>query len=82
MAQVLDELGVDTIGIMKGSNKVDLAHRFINIALSPEVQSRIVASKKASLKAYAFLVVGEGIEKKQTDFAAEVQAQAEAAKAH
>ena len=41
-------LGVDTIGIMKGSNKVDLAHRFINIALSPEVQSRIVASKKAS----------------------------------
>jgi putative spermidine/putrescine transport system substrate-binding protein len=41
-------LGVDTMGIMKGSTKVDLAHRFMNIALSPEVQSKIVAMKKAS----------------------------------
>jgi elongation factor Ts len=43
---------------------------------------KLLASKKATLKSYAFLVVGEGIEKKQTDFAAEVQAQAEAAKTH
>ena len=41
-------LGVDTMAIMKGSTKTDLAHKFLNIALSPEVQSKIVASKKAS----------------------------------
>jgi len=37
---------------------------------------KLLTSKKANLKSYAFLVVGEGIEKKQTDFAAEVRAQA------
>lgn len=41
-------LGVDAMGIMKGSSKVDLAYRFMNIALSPDVQSKIVALKKAS----------------------------------
>jgi putative spermidine/putrescine transport system substrate-binding protein len=41
-------LGVDTIGIMKGTKKADLAYKFMNIALSPEVQSKIVALKKAS----------------------------------
>jgi putative spermidine/putrescine transport system substrate-binding protein len=41
-------LGVDTMAIMKGSTKTDLAYKFINIALSPEVQSKIVAAKKAS----------------------------------
>jgi putative spermidine/putrescine transport system substrate-binding protein len=41
-------LGVDTMAIMKGSPRAELAHRFLNIALSSEVQSRIVASKKAS----------------------------------
>lgn len=41
-------LGVDTMAVMKGSAKADLAYRFMNIALSPEVQSKIVASKKAS----------------------------------
>jgi putative spermidine/putrescine transport system substrate-binding protein len=41
-------LGVDSMGIMKGSKKQELAHRFMNIALSPEVQSKIVAMKKAS----------------------------------
>lgn len=41
-------LGVDTMGIMKGSAKVDLAYKFMNIALSPDVQSKIVALKKAS----------------------------------
>ncbi|OWT74480.1 MULTISPECIES: PotD/PotF family extracellular solute-binding protein [unclassified Achromobacter] len=41
-------LGVDTMAIMKGSPRADLAYKFINIALSPEVQSKIVAAKKAS----------------------------------
>jgi elongation factor Ts len=41
---------------------------------------KMLAAKKAKLHAYAFLVVGEGIEKKSTDFAAEVMAQA--GKAH
>lgn len=41
-------LGVDSMGIMKGSKKQDLAYKFMNIALSPEVQSKIVALKKAS----------------------------------
>jgi putative spermidine/putrescine transport system substrate-binding protein len=41
-------LGVDTMGIMKGSTKTDLAYKFMNIALSSDVQSKIVASKKAS----------------------------------
>jgi elongation factor Ts len=37
---------------------------------------KILAAKKASLAGYRFLVVGEGIEKKSTDFAAEVMATA------
>lgn len=41
-------LGVDSMGIMKGSKKQELAYKFMNIALSPEVQSKIVAMKKAS----------------------------------
>ncbi len=41
-------LGVDTMGIMKGTKKADLAYKFMNIALSSEAQSKIVASKKAS----------------------------------
>ncbi|OZI28711.1 ABC transporter substrate-binding protein [Bordetella genomosp. 1] len=41
-------LGVDTMGIMKGTGKADLAYKFMNIALSSEVQSKIVAYKKAS----------------------------------
>ena len=41
---------------------------------------KMLAAKKAKLHAYAFLVVGEGIEKKSSDFAAEVMAQA--GKAH
>jgi elongation factor Ts len=41
---------------------------------------KMLASKKAKVNAYAFFVVGEGIEKKSTDFAAEVMAQA--GKAH
>ena len=41
---------------------------------------KMLAAKKAKVHAYAFFVVGEGIEKKATDFAAEVMAQA--GKAH
>ena len=41
---------------------------------------KMLAAKKAKVNAYAFFVVGEGIEKKTTDFAAEVMAQA--GKAH
>jgi elongation factor Ts len=41
---------------------------------------KLLAARKAKVHAYAFFVVGEGIEKKSTDFAAEVMAQA--GKAH
>ena len=41
---------------------------------------KMLNAKKAKVNAYAFLVVGEGIEKKTADFAAEVMAQA--GKAH
>src|SRR4051812_19288272 len=41
---------------------------------------KMLGAKKAKVNAYAFLVVGEGIEKKSNDFAAEVMAQA--GKAH
>jgi elongation factor Ts len=35
---------------------------------------KMLAAKKTKLNAYKVLVVGEGIEKKQSDFAAEVAA--------
>jgi elongation factor Ts len=41
---------------------------------------KMLAAKKAKVHGYAFFVVGEGIEKKSSDFAAEVMAQA--GKAH
>ena len=41
---------------------------------------KYLAGKKAKVNAYAFFVVGEGIEKKTSDFAAEVMAQAGAAR--
>ena len=41
---------------------------------------KMLGAKKARVNGYAFLVVGEGIEKKSSDFAAEVMAQA--GKAH
>lgn len=45
-----------------------------------QTTEKVLAAKKAKVHAYTFLVVGEGIEKKSTDFAAEVMAQA--GKAH
>lgn len=41
-------LGIDTVAINKGSKKADLAYKFINIALDPEVQAKIAALKKGS----------------------------------
>jgi elongation factor Ts len=41
---------------------------------------KYLAAKKTKVNAYAFFVVGEGIEKRTTDFAAEVMAQAGAAR--
>jgi elongation factor Ts len=37
---------------------------------------KMLAAKKTKVLGFRFLVVGEGIEKKQTDFAAEVAAMA------
>jgi elongation factor Ts len=37
---------------------------------------KMLASRKAKVLGYRFLVVGEGIERKSSDFAAEVMAQA------
>lgn len=40
-------VGIDTMGVMAGSKRADAAHEFINLALSREVQSRLVESLKA-----------------------------------
>jgi putative spermidine/putrescine transport system substrate-binding protein len=41
-------LGIDTIGIMKGSKKTDLAYKFINAVLDADVQAEIANLKKGS----------------------------------
>jgi putative spermidine/putrescine transport system substrate-binding protein len=41
-------LGVDTIAIMKGSKKAELAYKFINVALDPGVQAEVAKFKKGS----------------------------------
>jgi len=41
-------LGVDTMGIMAGTKKADLAYKFLNAALDPEVQAAIAEFKKGS----------------------------------
>jgi len=41
-------LGIDTIAIMKGSKKVDLAYKFINIMLDPAIQAEVATLKKGS----------------------------------
>jgi putative spermidine/putrescine transport system substrate-binding protein len=41
-------LGIDTVAIMKGSKKADLAYKFINATLDPEVQAEIAKFKKGS----------------------------------
>ncbi len=41
-------LGIDTIAIMKGSKKVDLAYKFINTMLDPAMQAEVATLKKGS----------------------------------
>jgi putative spermidine/putrescine transport system substrate-binding protein len=41
-------LGIDCAAIMKGSKKVDLAYKFINILYDPDVQAEIAKLKKGS----------------------------------
>ncbi len=41
-------LGIDTVAIMKGSKKADLAYKFINIALDSQVQAEVAKFKKGS----------------------------------
>jgi putative spermidine/putrescine transport system substrate-binding protein len=41
-------LGIDTIGIMKGTKNADLAHKFVNTVLDPVVQAEIANLKKGS----------------------------------
>lgn len=38
-------MGIDTVAIMRGTDKLDLAYEFINAALDPEVQAEIVRRK-------------------------------------
>ena len=41
-------LGIDTIAIMKGSKKADLAYKFINSLFDPHVQAEVAKLKKGS----------------------------------
>ena len=41
-------LGIDTVAIMKGSKRAELAYKFINIALDPQVQAEVAKFKKGS----------------------------------
>jgi putative spermidine/putrescine transport system substrate-binding protein len=41
-------LGIDTVAIMKGSRRRDLAYKFINVALDPQVQAEVAVFKKGS----------------------------------
>jgi putative spermidine/putrescine transport system substrate-binding protein len=39
-------IGIDTVSIMRGSDKIDLAYEFINAAFDPEVQAELAAIKR------------------------------------
>lgn len=41
-------LGIDTVAVMKGTKKADLAYKFIDATLDPEVQAEMAKFKKAS----------------------------------
>jgi putative spermidine/putrescine transport system substrate-binding protein len=41
-------LGIDAVGIMKGSKNLENAHKFVNTLLDPEVQAAIAEFKKGS----------------------------------
>jgi putative spermidine/putrescine transport system substrate-binding protein len=40
-------VGIDTVGIMAGTKKADLAHQFIDVALSKDIQEQLVQTFKA-----------------------------------
>src|SRR6266540_3793545 len=40
-------VGIDTMGVMAGTKKVDAAHQFINLALSKDIQSELVKALRA-----------------------------------
>jgi putative spermidine/putrescine transport system substrate-binding protein len=40
-------VGIDTVAVMAGTKKADAAHRFINLALSKEIQEQLVQAFKA-----------------------------------
>jgi putative spermidine/putrescine transport system substrate-binding protein len=39
-------VGIDTVGIMRGTKKLDAAYKFLDIALAPETQEQIVKTLK------------------------------------
>ena len=41
-------LGIDTVGIMKGTKNADLAYKFVNLMLDPDVQAEVATIKKGS----------------------------------
>src|SRR3984893_698484 len=41
-------LGIDTVAIMKGSKNAELAYKFINLTLDPQVQAEVAKFKKGS----------------------------------
>jgi putative spermidine/putrescine transport system substrate-binding protein len=41
-------LGIDTVAIMKGSKKTDLAYKFIDVLLDPGIQAEVAKLKKGS----------------------------------
>lgn len=41
-------LGIDTVAIMKGSKKTELAYKFINLLLDPAIQAEVAKLKKGS----------------------------------
>src|SRR5947208_15753562 len=41
-------LGIDTVAVMKGSKHAELAYKFINVALDPQVQAEVAKLKKGS----------------------------------
>jgi len=57
-----------------------LGQVFVKAEDGKETVEQLLQKKKASIASFVLYVVGEGIEKKETDFAAEVAAQAAAAK--
>jgi elongation factor Ts len=58
-----------------------LGQVFVKAADGKQTIEQLLKSKSASVASFVLYVVGEGIEKKQSDFAAEVAAQAAAARA-